>query len=77
MSRRWTIYTSDRDNALKASVGINSVQRLGLPIVAVPGDEPAEDRFRLAAIVDIGATRVQRLQDGIEGPEQIVAGNIQ
>jgi esterase/lipase superfamily enzyme/acyl carrier protein len=37
LSRRWTIYTSDRDNALKASVSINSVQRLGLPIVAVPG----------------------------------------
>jgi esterase/lipase superfamily enzyme/acyl carrier protein len=37
LSRRWTIYTSDRDNALKASVGINSVQRLGLPIVAVSG----------------------------------------
>ncbi len=37
LSRRWTIYTSDRDSALKASVSINSVQRLGLPIIAVPG----------------------------------------
>ncbi|HZL95025.1 MAG TPA: alpha/beta fold hydrolase [Vicinamibacterales bacterium] len=37
VSRRWTVYTSDRDSALKASVGINSARRLGLPIIAVDG----------------------------------------
>jgi esterase/lipase superfamily enzyme/acyl carrier protein len=37
LSRQWTVYTSDRDAALKASSVFNEARRLGLPIIALPG----------------------------------------
>ncbi len=35
LARQWTVYASDQDSALLVSSEINSVQRLGVPIIAV------------------------------------------